>query len=229
MNIGKLFEGIRPKYEPMQAETGINLDSLAVEFGEALYFGISGDKISRETRTVVVLSSAVDGENIARVREAVFICHDIAGHSGPGIRDNLPIDVCAGKVRLIVHGVDRNVALMQQTAIECGYPPEMITCFSIGVDGNTKDQMHFMNDHFKDEEKSFVFVTSAYHVPRTVRTVKKQLAPHLKGVVASVPYVRGWFPESKIVGGPVYHPTNREAYDVGEVARIFEYTKKGDL
>lgn len=228
MNIGKLFEGIRAKYEPMQEETGINLDSLAVEFGEALYFGISGDKISRETRTVVVLSSAVDGENIARVREAVRVCKRVA-EPFVGFSDATQQEIIKVGVKLIVHGVDRNVALMQQTAIECGYPPEMITCFSIGVDGNTKDQMHFMNDHFKDEEKSFVFVTSAYHVPRTVRTVKKQLAPHLKGVVASVPYVRGWFPESKIVGGPVYNPVDPLAKDEGEVSRIFKYAKKGDL
>lgn len=224
-----LVQSIHDRFGARDGQEGINLASLAQEYIAAMDDRISDEDIPDSAQYVAAMSCGIAAENFARTREAVRICKVLVAKRLNIQEYTVAVDhIRTAGVKLIAHGVDRNVAELQQSAILCGYPEDMVLCLSIGNDGNTKDQMFRTNEEFS-LPTGIIFVSSAYHIPRLERTAKRHLDSHITATVASVPLRACWFPDARIVGGTITQEGKTVEDLNGEVGRIFEYTAKGDL
>lgn len=199
------------------------------EFREIL---TSPEKIvSPETQGVVVLSGAYlikeNGElevaipeNILRIEFGIEIVKQIvAQKSGKGVSQITREDILQYAPPLILNWETELLPKAKELVVRMGFPEERIEFLDCGKMGeaNTKTQFQAINsDHRYQTAKHLTFITSDYHVPRTVRTAVANLASKIDFEVLPTPHLK------------------RASYNVfrkvrGEVRRIQTYSKKGDI
>jgi hypothetical protein len=180
-----------------------------------------------ETQAVVALSAPSDKfpdgrvkehnrEMISRIWFAVQLCRDIAAK-----RQEVSLEEAdtSWGPRLILTGWTEQVPAMEAIAVKrLKFPIEMIDeidCGSRGV-GNTKIQMEILRDDPRFTNlRDITFVTTAYHKPRVDRTADAVLDQSVNVRTIAVPYDAFKFNVFRKVRG--------------EVKRILEYSKRGDI
>ena len=118
----------------------------------------------------------------------------------------------------ILNGATEQLAMMERIAVSFGLPKERIILLNCGdhVVANTKTQFTKLAEHPVAGRFTNIAVVSAnYHIPRVARTASTNLPQDVNFDVLGVPF--------KDMPFNVYRKVR------GEVKKIFEYYKKGDI
>ena len=170
---------------------------------------------------VVVLSIRPPhyNENIERIRYGWELLQRITAlRVGKCATEVMASDLEQFAPLFILNGETECLADMEETAIFLGVPRKILRLLDSGdlSQANTKVNMKVLAEHpeFSSLHR-LAFVTSGYHVPRTVRTAQRNLLPHHAFEVHAVPH-------------------GRFSYDVrsrvmSEIHRMRRYCEKGDI
>ena len=118
----------------------------------------------------------------------------------------------------ILNGATEQLQMMERIALRYGIPKEKIILLNCGdhVVANTKTQFTKLAEHPVAGRFTNIAVVSAnYHIPRVARTASTNLPQDVNFDVLGVPF--------KDMPFNVYRKVR------GEVKKIFEYYKKGDI
>jgi hypothetical protein len=175
------------------------------------YVGITGEPID--------YTIGFNLENKLRIESGIdIIKKSISKKLNKNIENVNKNDIILHSPELILDGTTEQLPFMKQTIIDLGFPLEKvkeIDCGKKGI-GNTKTQFEAVNSYYSGKNPGHVtFISTGYHIPRVSRTGNTNFSKNIPFDVVSIPNEK--------------YPLSVFRYVRGEVNKIDQYSKKGDI
>lgn len=179
---------------------------------------LSGGEFIKEGGRIDYLNP-VNAENKTRIEMGIEVIKQIVAHkANKDVSEIKNEDILKYAPSLVLSGTTEQLPIMRQIVEGMNFPSEKMELVDCGASsvGNTKTQFKTINDHYINQRHNHItFITSDYHVPRVVRTGRKNLNADIDFDVIPVPHEKTPYNVFKIVRG--------------EVKRIISYSDKGDI